>query len=244
MAYGARKRTARAVYAPRKGSSGSGDVDPGLSVQPHNPKGSVGDTAIRAEPEDRPVCAPLRDDDDGSAARSGGEDREPALPSDGGGLCAGDDGSSGQHRSSKDFSLPSVEVLKYAQLPDVSYRHWGPPEKAVTRPAPNGVCQGTDVLEDASNGQRLEQLIGKALGKIEEILNLTLPAQTDPNYMKMVSTQKDAAVAVVNMGFKAGDSAMRKKETDILAKLLESMKDDEDELPVISNSPPTIDMLN
>jgi len=75
-------------------------------------------------------------------------------------------------------------------------------------------------------------------------LNLTLPAQTDPNYMKMVSTQKDAAVAVVNMGFKAGDSAMRKKETDILAKLLESMKDDEDELPVISNSPPTIDMLN
>lgn len=52
---------------------------------------------------------------------------------------------------------------------------------------------------------------------------MDLPSRADPNYMKLLSAQKDAAVAVVNMGLKANDTALRKRENDVLAKLLASI---------------------
>jgi len=63
-----------------------------------------------------------------------------------------------------------------------------------------------------------------SLEKLGEILAVTLPDQSDSAFARLLSAQKDAAVAVVNIGLKVNDSALRKKETDALQQLLARVK--------------------
>ena len=65
------------------------------------------------------------------------------------------------------------------------------------------------------------------MDNLQEVLELDIPHPGDPNYMKMISAKKDAAVAVVNLGLKANDATLRRRETDVLSRLLEAIQNDE-----------------
>lgn len=73
----------------------------------------------------------------------------------------------------------------------------------------------------------------QSVGKIKEILDYELPKRGDPDFQRMLSTQKDAAVAVVNSGLKADENRFRRRQTNILKDLYERMQQAKSQGPLI-----------
>lgn len=78
--------------------------------------------------------------------------------------------------------------------------------------------------DNSDNGNKLDMLVGKALNTINEILDVDLPDESDPGFIKLLSTKKDAAVSIVNAGLKADENRFRKRNSDILTRLMAQMK--------------------
>lgn len=53
---------------------------------------------------------------------------------------------------------------------------------------------------------------------------MELPAVTDPNYIRMLTIQKDASVAMIGSGLKADENRFRKRKNDILKNLFERIE--------------------
>jgi hypothetical protein len=66
--------------------------------------------------------------------------------------------------------------------------------------------------------------VAKALVKLNEILDIELPPRSNPDFARMMSTQKDASVAIINSGLKADENRFRKRQTDVLRNLYERMQ--------------------
>ena len=60
-----------------------------------------------------------------------------------------------------------------------------------------------------------------------DVLSLPLPPDASRDYVKVLSMKKDAAVAVIQLGLKASDSALRRRETGVLEKLLDAIREKE-----------------
>lgn len=72
----------------------------------------------------------------------------------------------------------------------------------------------------------LSRVVKKALGQMEEILDMD-PSQVEPeDYIKLLSVKKDAAASIINAGLKADENRFRRENKDIIEKLFEKIKND------------------
>lgn len=88
--------------------------------------------------------------------------------------------------------------------------------------ADDGIRDRNAILEVATSN--LDNLVAKALAKLDEILGIPLPAMSHDNFIRIMTSQKDAAVSVVNSGLKADENRFRKRENDVLEKLYQQMQ--------------------
>lgn len=64
--------------------------------------------------------------------------------------------------------------------------------------------------------------VGLSLNKLTEIVGIRLD-NSSPDYLKLMSLQKDAAVALLNTGVKVGETRLRARTENTLEKLLEKI---------------------
>ena len=84
--------------------------------------------------------------------------------------------------------------------------------------------------------ERLEALVDKSLGRLDEILDLPLD-QLDENFPRVLSAVKDTAVNVVNLQMKADENHFRAKSQDGLMSLLRDVLTKEAEVLTIDAEP-------
>lgn len=70
----------------------------------------------------------------------------------------------------------------------------------------------------------MDNLVNKALAKLEEVLDVPLPNPSAENYIRILLAQKDAAVSVVNSGLKADENRFRRRENDVIEKLFQKLQ--------------------
>lgn len=70
----------------------------------------------------------------------------------------------------------------------------------------------------------LARLRAKALGVLDEVMDTPTPSRTDPNYARILSAKKDAAVNVVSASLKADENCFRQRQTDALKKLYDTVQ--------------------
>lgn len=76
------------------------------------------------------------------------------------------------------------------------------------------------------NTDDLSRVVKKALGQMEEILDMD-PATVEPeDRIKLLSVKKDAAASIINAGLKADENRFRRENKDIIEKLFEKIKND------------------
>lgn len=158
----------------------------------------------------------MRNDDGNSPAGAGWEDSGFALHGDGGGLCSRIDGDGLDSILSEIQGVPHTEKARNPQQPHVQNRYWETLAETATGIAKDGVRSGAVV----SVGEiTLETLIPKAMRAIDEILDTPLNSD-DPNFARLLSAKKDAAVATLNTATKTDENRFRQRKNNILEDLL------------------------
>lgn len=222
MATGSGKRGGRKERPAEHGSSGSGHDHTGLPVQPLHEAGNERDTPIRVDGCAEAACAPGGDAERGSAARSEWQDSVTALFGNRRGLRAGSNGHRGNGTGSQEESIQCVETTELTQLPNVPDRYIEPPEEAVAEATGDGV-RDRDELRLEQDHALLTRVASKGLKVLEEVLDISTPVSTDPNYLRVVALKKDAAISGVTARLKADENAFRKRQSDALSDLYEQV---------------------
>lgn len=95
------------------------------------------------------------------------------------------------------------------------------------------------------NGAKLARLVGKALDKLNEILELPLQPG-DEDYLKLIAAQQSAATTLLNTGTKTDENRFREKVADRFVELLDRLRQEETELNslVLDNAPSRSELLN
>ncbi len=158
----------------------------------------------------------MRDDDGDSPTGAEWEDSGFALHGDGGGLrsCIDGDGLDGLFGEGK--SVPNPEKTRNSKQPDVSNGYWETLAETATGIAKDGIRTGPLV----SVGEiTIETLIPKAMRAIDEILDTKLN-EDDPNFARLLSAKKDAAVATLNTATKTDENRFRQRKNNVLEDLL------------------------
>lgn len=78
-------------------------------------------------------------------------------------------------------------------------------------------------MVSVDNAVTLEDLINPALSVLKEVMEVPLD-DNDPNFTRILSAKKDAAVSVVNAALKADENRFRQRKSNVLEDLLERMK--------------------
>ena len=195
-----------------------------LSLQRSPQGGSEWDTAVRYDPEERKLDSSVRNDDGGSATRSGREDSDAALPRNSGGLRAGNQRNRRDRNPVQESRVQNTGGTQLAELPDVPHGYWEPSEEAATGASGDGVRNGDDVLATQADHDLLARVASKGLQVLEEVLNTPTPPQSDPNFARILSTKKDAAVSAVGARLKADENCFRHRQSNALDRLYAEMK--------------------
>lgn len=103
---------------------------------------------------------------------------------------------------------PRPDYIPDARLPANRVR---PRRQEIARVAP------------ADRGEVLETLVDKSLAKMNEILDIPL-IPGDDDFTKVLSSQKDAAMSVLNTSLKADENRFRKQAADGLTRLLDAIE--------------------
>ncbi len=80
-------------------------------------------------------------------------------------------------------------------------------------------------------GAHLEQLVDQALDKLGEIMGQEVDILSD-DPLKLISIQKDAAIAVINLANKVDENRFRKKSADAITSILQQVVDKEKALGI------------
>ena len=175
----------------------------------------------------------MRNDDGNSSAGAGWEDSGFALHGNGGGLCSRIDGNGLDSILSEIQSIPNPEKVGNPQQSHVQDGYWETLAETATGITKDGVRSGAVV----SVGEiTLETLIPKAMRAIDEILDTPLD-QSDPNFARLLSAKKDAAVATLNTATKTDENRFRQRKNNILEDLLTRMRLAEKQSLVIEAAP-------
>ena len=86
----------------------------------------------------------------------------------------------------------------------------------------------TAVVEYAERSDKLTHLVDKAFDTLDECLDLN---DSDADYVRMMSLRKDTALGVLNTQAKVDDTSLRRRQVDMLPKLLEIIAREEKRLP-------------
>jgi hypothetical protein len=118
-------------------------------------------------------------------------------------------------------TVPSLEKLDEAVLPSNV-------EERYAKPVPV-VETATDIVT-FERSDKLTTLVDKAFDTLDECLELNDP---DPDFVRMMSLRKDTALGVLNTQAKVDDTSLRRRQVDMLPKLLEIIAREEKRLPVM-----------
>jgi len=189
-------------------------VDTGLSLFESDGEGDVGDTDLWAQGLFVEARPPLRDGDADGAARDRGQDHQHAPASDGGGLRDGDDGGSGHGEAGSLSGSLSPQQIDSSELPYVANRHWLEVGEGTTEPSQNGLRDRDGVLEPVD---RLTSLTNKALDILEEGMD---QRDADEDVVRMHNSKISAAQIIINTQHKVDETALRRKQSDTLPRLI------------------------
>lgn len=192
-----------------------------LSLLALDEEGSKRCAALRDNACANAILASLRDANGGSAARGEWEDSQQAVLHDGGGLRIGEQRDGSVSSRSEEPSVQAYKSTQLAELPYVPDGYREPIEKTNTVIASDGLRNRDDLLE--ANAEFFDRLFSKAMRRADEILELPLPDRNDDNYIRMLSTIKDATVSVMNLGLKSDENRLRKRDNDVLQKLYDKI---------------------
>jgi hypothetical protein len=159
----------------------------------------------------------MPNDDRDSPERTEWEDSGFAMHGDSGGLC---DGSFGDRINSivrEKQSLPDLEKIRNSEQSDVPNGHWETFAQAATGTSSDGIRRGS--LVPVGETVTLEELINPALTVLKEVMGVELD-DSDPNFARILSTKKDAAVSVVNAALKADENRFRQRKSNVLEELI------------------------
>ena len=118
-------------------------------------------------------------------------------------------------------TIPGLENIDQAMLPDVRNRNWGPPLPAAPPVEPDvpGVIETTGQLTD---------LVGLSLEEARKLIEE--PWMYDEP--RLVSAKASMIQTVLSTGVKVDDTNLRRRQTDMLPKLLEIIAREEKRLPM------------
>jgi hypothetical protein len=116
-------------------------------------------------------------------------------------------------------------------FPAVPEGFWQEAEAALGESKKRPKVEGTQ-----ERGAHLESLIDQALDKLEEVLDLEVDLLAD-DPLKLVSIQKDAAIAVINLANKVDENRFRKKSADAITSILQQVVDKEKSLGITISVP-------
>ncbi len=217
----------RKELATGHGSDGGGVVDTGLPLLPPDPQGGQWRAPIRYDAAEQPTDPSVRDDARGSPARGEWQDSFKTMFGDRRGLRAGGVGHRADSERVEESSIRNFGPVELAQLPDVPDRYLEPLEETDSETADDGFRDGDGILDPENNYKFLARLRAKALKKIDEILDLPIPARSDINaHIRMASIQKDAANGIIGNSLKADENCFRQRHTDALDRLYAAVEAD------------------
>ena len=200
---------------------GGGHGNPGFSVQPAEPQGSVGGADLQSGQSEQQSPS-VRTQGRGRPRREWQPDR-PGNPfgerrdvSSGGGVSRPDAG------AKQGSSVCSLEGTLGAELPDLSNGHWQAPDFPIAKVAEDGLRDKPETVEGQPNDS-LTRLVGKSLRKLEQILDLD-PTPWDDDYIKLLAMQKEAATSVINMSIKADESRFRVQNESAIVAILQEVR--------------------
>ena len=140
-----------------------------------------------------------------------------AVHGDGGGLRSGSDRNRLDDFLSQRESLPDLEKALHPEQPHVQNGYWE------TIAPPIAGSKQARVRDGISLSVTLEDLVPKSLVVIGKILDTDLDAN-DPNFARLLSAQKDAAVSVLNTAVKADENRFKNRSNKVIEELLERMR--------------------
>jgi hypothetical protein len=76
------------------------------------------------------------------------------------------------------------------------------------------------------NTDDLSRVVKKALGQMEEILDMDSTDCHPDDRIKLLSVKKDAAASIINAGLKADENRFRRENKDIIEKLFAKIQND------------------
>lgn len=224
MADGPSGRNRRTKRNAGQDSSGSGSLYSGLPIFAPDAQGSERGAAVRGYRVNETILASLRDDAGRSSERIEWEDYEPALLRVGGGLPAGEQRDRGHDNRSETDGIQMAEETILAQLAHVQDGYREPVEETAGTVAVLEVRDRDEVVTENTNA--FDNLVVKAIGKGEEILNIPLPPMSDENFGKILSAQQALTTALINSGLKADENRFRRRQSNALEKIFEAMRGD------------------
>lgn len=199
-------------------------VDTGLPLQPPDAQGSEWNPFVRLRGEGDDGCAPVRDDAIDSAAGSSGEDCGLAVPSVGRRLRSGSNGAGRNGDDREESGIPSFEEVIDAQFPDVQDGHRGQAEETTALDPIAGLRREFDVLEP--NPNKLDYATDLSLSACLKILEQEYLPSTHSDHFRQLSLKKDTAMGIMTIALRADENRFRKRNQDILEKLLTMAKAD------------------
>ncbi len=123
---------------------------------------------------------------------------------------------------------PEAKPRTVADFPEVPEGYW---QQAAEILAPE-----SKLPVPAERGAHLEQLVDSAMGKLGDILALEVDILSD-DPLKLISIQKDAAIAVINLANKVDENRFRKKSADAITSILQQVVNKEKALGITISVP-------
>jgi len=193
-----------------------------LSLQPRNPPGSLGDSDLWDQTGAMEEPASMRDDVGGMPAAGERHDDPGAYPGDGGGLRAGDDGSSGDGERRGTCRLPPIGKLDSAQLPHVAHGY----RQALGTPASEDSAawlRDRDALHDGDLNADFRRLTHASIRELQKIMDMETDGQ-DSNFSVILRAKTAGATAQISSQTKVDENQLRAATIDRLPELLELLK--------------------
>lgn len=163
----------------------------------------------------------MRNDEGERTAGEGWEDCGFTLHGDGGGLHLGILGDGGDSLFREIAGVQDAEKTGSAKQSHVPNGHWKSLEKAVAGTTEDGICR-RDVVP--VGGVTLDALAPLALSVLKEVMETNVHEE-DPNFARLLSAKKDAAVSTVNALLKADENQFKKRNTAVIDELLSRIRE-------------------
>lgn len=169
---------------------------------------------LRIDADTGAPCEPLRSDAGASPGGSGRQDCDGERASDSGGLCFSDDRDGEDGLRGEDERVSPLKALESSELPDVSDGHWRQALKAASTHSSAGLRDGDGVLDKSA---ALEACTDKALEVAYELMHSD---NADEDVVRLNNMRANVAKTVIAAQLRVDENLLRRKQLDILPKII------------------------